>query len=487
MKTFNKIIDILKSKWLKNTGRTAILIALIIVIFLAINVIMLNIDPKDIDLTTEKLYSLSKESEDIISKLPEEDKIEIYMFDYKDQDAIVELVKQYTKINKNISVKAVDTSDRPDLVSKYNIESGYNTVLLISGDKFKMFTAYDFYNYDYNTNNTTDITEQRITNGIIAISSIGKVTPIYILKGHEEKNANTEMRYLSTYLELENYELKELDLLSEQNIPEDCSSLMIASPKKDFADIETEAIKKYIEKGGNILWLNDPYSASVETPNIKSILDIYGVTLRQDGFIMEQDKSKMIMGTPDLVIPEIQYSELTEGLSSVLLLGTGKLEFSQDLESLGVTKTDLLKTSDKSFFRTNIEQSSLTPVEGENQESNVTASILEKKINDEGTNSKLVIFANNMFITDRPIYVDSSSGTSAIPAIAFYENVKLAMQSIEYVSEVEDPITIRKPIETTQYTATETQDIIIRTIIFSFPVIIVIVGIIVWQVRRRKK
>ena len=41
--------------------------------------------------------------------------------------------------------------------------------------------------------------------------------------------------------------------------------------------------------------------------------------------------------------------------------------------------------------------------------------------------------------------------------------------------------------ETVTYTATDKQDTIIKCIIFAVPVLIIIAGIIVWQVRRRKK
>ena len=41
--------------------------------------------------------------------------------------------------------------------------------------------------------------------------------------------------------------------------------------------------------------------------------------------------------------------------------------------------------------------------------------------------------------------------------------------------------------ETVTYTATQEQDTIIRAIIFTVPALIIIVGIIVWQVRRRRK
>ncbi len=484
MKFFSKMIDGLKSKWLKNTGKTAILIAIIIIIFLAINVGVQTWDPKDFDLSSDQLYSLTEESKERISSLPEEDKFEIYLFDYKETDTFVDFVKQYKSINDNITIEILKTDDRPDLVSKYNIEEGYYTVLIICGEKYKVLTTYDFYTYD-SEGNTVDLTEQRLTNSLIVVSSIGKSTPVYVLTGHGEYDPTTEMALLQTYIELENYEMKTLNLLSEQKVPEDCKDLMIASPTKDITDLEAKAIKEYIERGGNIIWLNDPYSAKSETPFIKSILDLYGVTIRQDGIVVEQDTSKIAMGSPDVIMPTIQNNNVVGDIQSVVLFGTGKLEFLGDdkLLELGVTKTDILTTGEKSFFRTNLEITDYAPVDGEKEESSVVGALLEKSVQDGQNTSKLVVFASNAFITDKLIY----TGSSQAPAVALLDNRDLILNTIQYNAEIEDPITIRKQAEVTRYTATETQDRIIKIIIYIIPILIIILGIIIWQLRRRKK
>ncbi len=481
-----KLINILKSKWLTKTSRTAIIICIIIIIFLGMNVIIKNINPDNIDLTEESLYSLSDESKEIIKNLPEEDKIQLYMFDINENNPIAEMVEQYAKENENITLEVIkEADDRPDLVSKYNIEAGYGTVVIDSGKKQKIFTSYDFYTQDYSTGKSVDITEQRITNGIVAVSSIGTTTPIYVLSGHNEYNITTQMIYLNTYLSLENYEAKSLDLLSAQNVPEDCKVLIIASPQKDITDLEEKAIKAYIEKGGNILWMSDPYSGETEMPRFNEILAMYGVNVRQDGFILEQDTSKMVMGTPAFIYTDIQSSSVTSGLSTVLMLDTGKLEFVEDLEALNVTKTDLLKTSKKSFFRTNIQNTSTSPAEGETEGENVVGAMLTKKLGeeDDAKTSTLIAYANAVFATDKAIY----AGNSPLPMSSLYDNKDLALNTIKELAEVEDAIAIRKQIETTYYTATETQDRIIKIIIFGLPVIIILAGIVVWQLRRRKK
>lgn len=365
-----KILEVLKLKWLRDTGLTIVLIAIIIAIFFGINIAIDKLDPQDIDLTKEKLYTLTDESKKQVSRIPDEDRIKIYMFDVEENSSSVDLAKQYTRVKDNIEVEVVKTSNRLDLVSKYDVEENTNSILIVAGDKHKLLTYYDLFTVDYNSGNTIDITEQRLTNSLIAVSTIGEATPVYILTGHGEYPINSALTQMNVYLELENYTLKELDLLVSEKVPEDCAALIVATPTKDFADVEVQKIQDYINNGGNILWMNDPFSSQEQLSNVEKILDMYGVTVEKDGIIVEQDTSKMVMQTPDLIIPNIENSTLAGDLSTegmVVFLDSGRLKFVDDekFSEIGVTKTDLLTTSDKSFYRRNVSIASLSPVDGE--------------------------------------------------------------------------------------------------------------------------
>ena len=140
--------------------------------------------------------------------------------------------------------------------------------------------------------------------------------------------------------------------------------------------------------------------------------------------------------------------------------------------------------------RTDFNNSSATAAEGEKTGSFVLGAELEKTIteaNEEtGTSavtSKLIIYGENYFISDYPLTQDSQ-----YPAIQVSTyNKDLVLNSLAYLSDREEDITARKSTGTVTYTATEQQDTIVRIIIFSVPAIIILVGIIVWQKRRRKK
>ena len=82
---------------------------------------------------------------------------------------------------------------------------------------------------------------------------------------------------------------------------------------------------------------------------------------------------------------------------------------------------------------------------------------------------------------------DQLNQNSQYGAIQLGYNKDLVLNSIAYLVDREEDITARKSTGTVTYTATDEQDTIVRAIIFIVPLAIIIIGIIVWQVRRRKK
>ena len=64
------------------------------------------------------------------------------------------------------------------------------------------------------------------------------------------------MNYLNMYLANEVNEIDTLNILSAGKVPEDCDTLVVTTPNRDFDEIATTAITEYIQAGKNILWLN---------------------------------------------------------------------------------------------------------------------------------------------------------------------------------------------------------------------------------------
>ena len=140
--------------------------------------------------------------------------------------------------------------------------------------------------------------------------------------------------------------------------------------------------------------------------------------------------------------------------------------------------------SDSAFYRTDLTSSSTSKISSDEDAAGSTiAAMLTKEI-DENTSSKLIVFANTVFATNTQIQINAYYYTYAME---FYNNKDVLLNSISYLTEREETITIRKNLEAVNYDVTESQNRIVLSIIFGVPVLIIVLGIVVWVMRRRKK
>ena len=486
----NKFIEIIKKKWLVNGSKTILLVAIIVAIFIGINYGMQKLELSPIDLSQEKLYTLTDESKEKVKNIDKD--VNIYFIGSTDDDTNLDLAKQYKKANEKIVAEAVDINNRPDLAKKYGIESGSTGIIVECGEKSKVLTSSDLVTYDTKTYETISVAEQKLTSAILSVTS-NKIPKVYFLEGYTDFSLDKNMNYLKAYLQNEINEIDTLDILSVGKVPDDCDTLVITTPSKDFDDVATTAITDYINSGRNILCLNAAVTTEQNFENVNKILAMYGVNPFQVGIIRETDSSHMISNSPDLIIPEVENSKVTKNIyntTGVILVNATKINIDENsLEEKNVTKTELLKASEGSYFRTNFDNKSTSAQDGEEKGTFTVGAELEKTIkeaneetNESAVKSKLVIYGENYFISDYQLNQNSQYG-----AIQLGYNKDLVLNSIAYLVDREEDITARKSTGTVTYTATDEQDTIVKAIIFTVPLVIILIGIIVWQVRRRKK
>ena len=487
----NKFIETIKKKWLINGTKTFLLVVIILGIFIGISVLMKKLNLTPIDLTEDKLFTLTSESKEKVKDIEKE--INIYFVGYSEDDSTLDLAKQYTKVNDKIKVEAVTQDSRPDLVQKYGIESSSEGIIVECGSNYKVLASSDLYTYDSTTYESINVAEEKLTAAIRSVS-VEELPKVYFLNGYSSFTLKSGMQYLNMYLQNEVNQVETLDVLSTGKIPEDCSTLVIASPEKDFDDVATNAITEYINRGGNILWLNAAIAKQIDLPNVNKVLALYGVKPFEIGIIRETDSSKMVSNSPGLIMPEIQYADATNKLydsEGVIFINATKINVASDeeLENLNITKTALIKTSENAYFRTNFENSSSGAQEGEEKGAFLVGAQFDKVIseaNDETNTkevkSKLIIYGENYFVSDYQL-----TQSTQTPMVAYRQNKDLVLNSIAYLSDREEDITVRKSTGAVTYTATEQENRIILAIITIVPLLIILIGIIVWRNRRRKK
>ena len=479
-----KILKIIKNKWLIKGTTTLVLVAIIISIYIGLNILVDKIKIDDIDFTENKIYSLSDETKSKVKNI--ENEIDIQFINMPNETYIKDFAKKYANLNKNIKIEEIDDiSSRVDLKTTYNLQEGQGIIVVKSGEKEKTLTESDMYTYDYNTYKQINRTEEAFTNAIVE-TTLEKKPKIYVYTGKTINDPNVALASIVSKLKEDSNEVEFLDILSKGNVPEDCDVLLITTLKSDLTEIERDKILEYINNGGKLFILTSQNLYDANLPNFNGVLAQYGISIGY-GAIFEQDNSKMMLGSPELIVEDVNASFMDKiGMSmKVCLVDAGRINFvDEKLEELNVEYEVIAKSSEKSYVRNNFDISSYTRTEKDSEEgSNIVGAKVTKKIADE-KKSELIIFSSEFFASDRKMPVMTQY---SMYAVDLYNNKDVVLNSFSYLTQRDDNITIRKADEVQAYTVTEKQNLIIQAIIFIVPIVIIGVGIVVWQVRRRKK
>ena len=481
-----KILEIIKKKWLRDTFLTILLIVIIFVIYFGINYGVKKLNLKDIDLTTDKIYSISESTKTKLENLEKD--VTIQLINMNDYVYLQDFANKYTQLNEHIKVERIDDlSSRPDIMNKYSLESTDILIIVKSGNKETVLSTGDLYTYDYTTYEQIDVTEEAITNAIIEVTIEDKPN-VYFLEGHNYYT-DSYFQLLKQDIKSESNEVNTVNILTKGTVPEDCDCLVITTLKEDLTEVEADKIIEYSNNGGKILLLSDANILGVEMPNFDRILELYGFKI-SDGIIIEQDENKMIYNSPEFIISSIEANSIiTKNIKmnvNICLIDTGRIEFEDEetLDGKGITYTKLATVSDSAFLRKNLEISTYNKTNQDEAAGGSTVAALVTRKIDENKNSEMIVFSNAIFATNQTV---SLNNNYSMYANKLYNNDDVVINSVSYLTKRSDTITIRKDYDSVTYNVTQVQHNIITAIIFLVPVAIIIVGIVVWQIRRRKK
>lgn len=501
----SKFIKVIKQRWLIKGTTTLLLIGILIAAFILINIGVKKLNLTAIDFTANKNYSLTDESKNRVKDIDKD--VNIYFVGHTELDPQYVLAREYNNVNKRINVEIIDATENIEFAEKYKVTNESYAIVVECGEVSKVLYSSELYTYDSNYNEI-DMTEQKITSAIVNVIS-DDIPKVYFLSGYTsvtmDYDTNTygnSLYYLTNqYMADAALEYDTLDLLATKEVPDDCDTLVILTPEKDFDKAVADAIIKYIEKGGNILWLNGVYVEETKLTNVNRVLKQFGINPFEIGYVYETN-TQNIMGYATCFKPNILDTDITTDIANkygALLLNSTKINVNADkLEDLNVVETDLILSPDTSYFTKDFSGNDSTSNDtngefklGVMMEKTISSKD-EKAKESDGTDedsdenavkSTLILYANEKFITD----IQLSSDT--YPMIYQYNNADLFLNSIAYLTDNDEDITLRKSYldKSTTFTPTDGEISVIVKIIFVVPVAIIALGIIVWIIRKNKK
>ncbi len=275
--------------------------ALRTIIFTAILVFVVLIvenHPWRADLTESKEFTLTDQTQKILEGI----KIPINIKGFfqeatKEKIKAKDLLDTYKYYCSKLSYQFIDPDRHPEIAKQYGVRS-YGTVVLEGAGKKQTITRLD---------------EENLTNALMKLIQ-AKQKVVYFLTGHGEVSIeNFDKNGYSTVrrqLEKENYLVKTLDLLHTPAIPDDASVVVIAGPKKNLMKTEIDTLRQYIENGGKLIVMLDPY----HNGNLKRFLHDYGIKIQNDIVI---DKLSRVFGGSYLmpVITKYAMHKITENFN----------------------------------------------------------------------------------------------------------------------------------------------------------------------------
>ena len=219
---------------------SATTVVVVILIAILANVFITKLD-WSYDVSQNKIYILSEQTKSILKENQED--ITFYVLSSKsDFNKIYkQIVNQYTKSSDHIKIEYKDPENYPNFAQNYmdsgDSETEDGSIIVVCKEKYRYLAASNFVNYSFDYTTYTQSADSLALESLLteAINYvISDSTPIlYTLTGHNE----TELSDTTTgYIQADNYEVKELNLLKEDQVPKDCEILLINGPQIDLSE-----------------------------------------------------------------------------------------------------------------------------------------------------------------------------------------------------------------------------------------------------------
>jgi len=429
-------------------------------IIIALNYLLFRTDIR-YDVTEGKSHTVSAQTVRVLNSV--DDEIVITGF-YKDTGAdrggFVDLAKEYSRRNGNISVKLINPDKEPGIAKKYGVKE-YGSVVVARGDKVVKLRLTDPI-----TGGILNNSEEKITNAILKLTRESQKT-LYFLTGHGQRDMGNSvdaegLGLLRKTIIDEGYNVKEYLILRGEDLPRENAILFVAAPKKALSLKEIQYIKNYLNRGGRAIFMIEPRSGK----ELVSILKTYGFELSDDVIV---DPSSKLEGGGDIapIVSDYPYHEITEDFRFSTIF-----PYSRSIDILsGFNSTVLANTGGYSWSETDFEL--FNEGVAQREESEKAGPLGVAAVVENAEDGRIAVFGSVDFVSN--VFLEFSG------------NRDFFLNTLNWVSGDENLISIRpKALHTGNLTITTKQvDLIFVFTVVMIPAVILFSGLVIWWKRRR--
>ena len=476
------------------TALSVVFIAIVVALNLLVSALTDRFPSLDIDLTAQKVNSLSDQALEIAKNVDRE--VTIYLIGTQEgyeqnqiyssyvqrgmqYSQVSSLVKRLVEANPLISMEYVDPDTNPEFISQYESDSLATGKVLVESDlRHTVLTVNDLFIINQETGSTINSKVDSALAGALELVNMDTVPVMSIITGHGEMLSTSNMAAFVDNMEQNNFQVGEVDILT-QEIPENTQVLMIATPTTDFSTEEIDKIRAYLDdetRDQQVTLLVSAYPSQGELPNLAAFLEEWGVQVGT-GVVAETDsnyaaydaRGVLVTASP-LVLTSNTYSRLLSYYSAPITLTFE--------ENNGISTTPLWTTQDSAYVITAdmTEEDAANPETGEQ----VVASLSSKdvEVNGETYARNVVVFGSS------DLFTDNFMGTSAFEDSTYMNDLLLDLTD----TDASAVVTVEEEeVETMQLdVSASTGTVSLLGILFTggIPVVILLVGLGIYLKRR---
>jgi ABC-type uncharacterized transport system involved in gliding motility auxiliary subunit len=426
-----------------------------------------------LDLTSEKVFSLSTQSEQVVKNLKEPVKL-IGFFQGGENQNARDLYSTYAYASPKISYQLVDPDKHPEMAERYKV-SVMNTTHIQVGDDEKNAGT-----------NVTELNEEALTNALIRATKNTKKV-IEFLDGHGEADPDDAQNtggfgQLKKDLEGEGYEVRKLELAQLPKVPDDASIVVVAGPQKPLLPHETEQLQEYLKHDGRVIAMFRPRKPdqSVDEKALVDLVSQWGVKVGDD--IVVDQVVRLFAGPALGLNPIVQdYGEhpITRNFKQRTVFPmTRSLTIESNLKN-GLTVTPLAKTSDTSWAENDLD--TLFKQQKAQLDAKDTRGPIDLAVAVDGNLdtlgwgkgvARMVVFGSTDFVDNQ--YISN------------FFNRDFFVNSADWLAGEENSISIRpRSLRASRFRLTVDQfSVVFALSVLLLPELLLIAGIAVWWERR---
>ncbi|MEN8204618.1 MAG: GldG family protein [Pseudomonadota bacterium] len=416
------------------------------------------------DWTTGARNTISDGSRRLLGEMDQPVQVTAYVReDELTRGQIRDLIGTYQRFKDDITLEFINPDLAPERVRELAIASGGEIVIHYRDRNEKIQT----------------LSEQHLTNALLRLTRQDEHWIVF-LTGHGERPSSGETNHglgaFSQELERKGLNVQAISLVASE-VPSNTNLLVLASPRSALLPGEMEKLQSYIESGGNLLWLTEPDTP----PGLGPLAEQLGINFLP-GMVVDATTQMFGIENPTfVVITGYPRHDISNEMTTVTVFPeAAALELN---DSAAWTAIPLLTTLEHSWTE-------IGEIEGEirfDRDSDeragpldigvvLTRSLAGETVDDDSSapNQRIVVIGDGDFLSNT--YLGNPG------------NLDLGLNIVRWLShdDASIEIQVKSAPDTTLVLGKVAQAVIAIGFLIGLPLLLLLIGIIIWLRRRRR-